>query len=96
MNIAQEFVIMAMLGGILNTIGSFVGAFIVSWLPEMLRFSTSWMNIIYGVMVVILMIFMPMGLSSIVTQSVKRIRRGLRAKRTNRTKEEKNNVMSEG
>ena len=96
MNIAQEFVIMAMLGGILNPIGSFVGAFIVSWLPEMLRFSTSWMNIIYGVMVVILMIFMPMGLSSIVTQSVKRIRRGLRAKRTNRTKEEKNNVMSEG
>ena len=94
MPIAQEFVIMAMLGGILNPIGAFVGAFIVSWLPEVLRFSASWMNIIYGVMIIILMIFMPMGLSSIVTGIAKRVRNRIRNDAKKKEKGD-SNVLSE-
>ncbi len=78
---AQRFVIMAMLGGILSPIGSFFGAFIVSWLPEVMRFSSSMMNILFGVMIILLMIFMPMGVAGIVSTLYKRTLAKIKARK---------------
>ena len=65
------FIIMAMLGGINSSFGCVLGAILVGMLPEWLRVLESYMQLIYGIGVILLMIFMPMGLNGIL-QSVKR------------------------
>lgn len=57
-----KMVTMVMLGGASNVIGTFLGTFIVSVLPEVLRFMQNYMNVANGVLLVLVMIFMPRGL----------------------------------
>ncbi len=61
-DVQLKFLIMAMLGGIQSTLGSVIGTFIVQMLPEVLRPLLNYMNLVYGIGIVFLMIFMPMGL----------------------------------
>ena len=69
-NNASQYIIMAMIGGINSTLGSVVGAIVITFLPEVLRVLERYLQLIYGVMVILLMVFMPMGLAGIV-QKVK-------------------------
>lgn len=66
------FIIMAMVGGVNNSIGVVVGSMLITVLPEMLRSMERYLQFIYGFMVIIFMVFMPMGLtglgSSIITK----------------------------
>ncbi len=77
---ATSYIIMAMLGGVNNTVGIFVGSVLVTMLPEWLRFMQQYLQLIYGVGVILLMVFMPMGLAGLASNVGKTIRRKLRKK----------------
>lgn len=68
------FIVMAMLGGVNSTFGCVLGSILVGMLPEWLRILEKYMQLIYGVGVILLMIFMPMGLNGFREMLVKRIR----------------------
>ena len=62
---ATNFVIMVMLGGVNSTLGTFLGTFLVTLMPEVLRPLASYLVLIQGFMIILMMIFMPMGLAGI-------------------------------
>ena len=72
-NTQLEFVMMVMLGGVNSTVGTLLGTFLVTALPELLRSLASYMNLIYGLAVIILMIFMPMGIGGLVNDFYKKV-----------------------
>ncbi len=62
-DLTVNYIVIVMLGGINSTIGTFIGSLLVTMLPEWLRPLQTYMRLIYGVFVIRLMIFMPMGLA---------------------------------
>lgn len=80
-----NYIIMVMLGGVNSTIGTFVGSFLVTMLPETLRVLTVYMRFIFGVIIILLMIFMPMGLAG----GVKALKAKLNSKSKLKTVKEK-------
>jgi branched-chain amino acid transport system permease protein len=64
-DMATTYVIMTMLGGVNNTAGVFVGSLLVTMLPEWLRPVQRYLKLSYGVGIILLMIFMPMGLAGL-------------------------------
>ncbi len=74
-DVSTTYVIMAMLGGVNNTVGVFVGSLLVTMLPEWLRPVQQYLKLAYGIGVILLMIFMPMGLAGMVKSITKRLRR---------------------
>jgi len=56
------YLIMVMLGGVDSTMGAFVGAFLLTILPEKMRWLDTYYKLVYGVGVIVLMVFMPMGI----------------------------------
>ena len=64
-NVELKIVIMAMLGGVQSVFGAIIGTFIVNALPELLRFMQGYINLLYGVILVLLMVFMPEGLAGL-------------------------------
>lgn len=53
---------MAVVGGMGSWVGSYVGAVVVLWLPEVLRFLSTWRNLVFGVLLIIVISRMPEGL----------------------------------
>jgi len=78
---AAQFIIMAMLGGVNNTVGIFVGALLVKVLPEILRSLQSYMQLIWGFFIILLMVFMPTGLAGLYEQIKANIKHKLQKKR---------------
>lgn len=76
------YLIMIMLGGVDSTFGAFLGAMMLTILPEQLRFLASYYKLVYGVVVIILMIFMPMGIMGIVNGIRHKIRNSMKKKNT--------------
>ncbi len=72
---ASTFVIMAMLGGVNSAPGIVLGAVIVTALPEVMRGLDKYLMFIYGILVIILMVLMPMGLTGLATGFIKRRKR---------------------
>lgn len=70
-NQSVNLVIMVMLGGINSTVGTFCGALLITLLPEWLRPLKSYLKIIYGIMLILLMTFMPTGVAGFI-QSVRK------------------------
>ena len=62
---SATFVIMAMLGGVQSTGGVFFGSVLITILPEVLKPLQRFIRLFYGLGVVFLMIFMPMGLAGL-------------------------------
>ena len=60
-----SIVIMAMVGGINNPLGAIIGSIIVTALPEIFRSFQQYLRLIYGVAIILLMIFMPDGIMGI-------------------------------
>ncbi|NLC84558.1 MAG: hypothetical protein GX749_05725, partial [Ruminococcaceae bacterium] len=58
-----------------NTVGTFVGSLLVTMLPEWLRPVQQYLKLAYGIGVILLMIFMPMGLAGMVKSITTRFRR---------------------
>lgn len=64
------------LGGMLSTPGILLGSILVTFLPELLRsVSSGLIMLVFGILVIVLMIFMPMGLGGLFDDLVKKLRR---------------------
>lgn len=63
-NFSVELVTMVIIGGLGSIYGSFLGAAILTMLPEMLRVFRDFDIVIYGLMLILMTIFMPGGLIS--------------------------------
>ena len=72
--ISQRFLVMVMLGGVNSTVGTLVGTFVVTMLPEWLRPVQMYLNIFFGAGLILMMVYMPMGLMGLLEDFVKRIR----------------------
>ena len=59
---ATSIVIMAMVGGINSPLGTIIGAIIVTALPEIFRNFQQYLRLIYGIAIILLMVFMPSGI----------------------------------
>lgn len=62
------------IGGSRSWIGAAVGALIVTFLPEVLTFMDEWSSAVYGVLIVVMVIFAPQGLTSIVARIGRAVR----------------------
>ncbi len=82
--ISVNIFIMVVLGGMGTTMGPVIGACLLTLLPEVLRFIGDWRMLIYGLLLVVCMIFRPQGImgsfqiggTSIWTTIRRRIERG--------------------
>lgn len=74
----QKLIIMLMLGGVMNPVGALFGSILVNYLPEIARSAGNYLNMLYGVLIILLMIFMPMGLAGLCKETWARIRNFLR------------------
>ena len=80
-NRATLVVIMVMLGGINSTIGCIAGAFVVNVLPELLRSANQYLNLSFGLLVILFMIFMPDGIAGAIKMLGKRGRQKVQVKK---------------
>lgn len=71
-DMATTYVIMVMLGGVNSTPGVFVGAILVMMMPEWLRSMERYLKLLYGIGVILLMMFMPMGLAGMANMFLKK------------------------
>ena len=67
-------IIMAMLGGVTSPSGVFLGTILITMLPELLKPIQEYIRLVYGVGVMLLMIFMPMGLWGTLKNLFKKIK----------------------
>jgi ABC-type branched-chain amino acid transport system, permease component len=63
---STSYIIMAMLGGVNSTLGVFLGSVLITMLPEWLRSLQQYLQLIYGISIIVMMVFMPMGLAGLV------------------------------
>lgn len=61
-NVSVELVTMVIIGGLGSIYGSFLGAAILTLLPEFLRVVQDYDIVVYGVMLIVMIMFMPGGL----------------------------------
>ena len=59
---STEMTIMVIIGGLGSVTGSLVGAFFLTSLPELFREFSTWRMVVYGLAVVMVMVFRPQGL----------------------------------
>jgi len=57
-----QFVTMVVVGGLGNVWGAVLGAILLTWLPEWLTFAEEYDIMVYGMLLMLVMIFMPDGL----------------------------------
>ena len=82
---ATSYIIMAMLGGVNSTVGIFVGSILVTMLPEWLRSVESYLQLFYGIGVILLMVFMPMGLAGLGRSIADKVKRKFTSRKNNHT-----------
>lgn len=80
-NVQTKFIIMTMLGGINSTMGALVGTALLQLLPEFLRFLQTYAMLIYGIGIMLLLIFMPTGIMGLIDAIYKKIRRSLNSRK---------------
>lgn len=68
-----KWFMMVMAGGVNSTLGTLLGTFIFTILPEVLRFSGLYINIIYGALIILMMIFMPDGLVGLIRKTWRKL-----------------------
>lgn len=72
---STKYIIMSMLGGVQSTVGVFFGAVIVQIIPQVLKAFDKYLQLFWGISIVLLMIFMPEGLAGIVKMISEKIRK---------------------
>lgn len=77
-----KLIIMLMLGGVMSPIGALFGTILVNYLPEIARVADQYLNLLYGIMIIIMMIFMPMGLAGLWKALRQKISKWMRGKLT--------------
>ena len=64
---------MVMLGGVSSTVGAFFGAVLLTILPELMRFLQTYYKLVYGIGVIVIMVFMPQGVAGMVKHAIYRL-----------------------
>ena len=77
---ATTYIIQVMIGGVYNIIGVFAGTVLITMLPEWLSPLLEYIKLIYGLGVILLMIFMPMGIFGLGSNLLKKIKKKLNIK----------------
>ena len=67
------YLIMVMLGGVSSTVGAFFGAVLLTILPELMRFLQTYYKLVYGIGVIVIMVFMPQGVAGMVKHAIYRL-----------------------
>ena len=75
-DLSISFVVMLILGGRSSIVGCILGAFIVAFAPELLRFTGDYYKLIYGLIIMLAIIFNPNGLVSLKNVFAKRRGKG--------------------
>lgn len=65
---------MAIIGGRDSWVGAVIGAYLVTWVPEWLRFVGTWRSLIFGLVLVLVMMYAPDGLLGAVRRAYFRLR----------------------
>jgi branched-chain amino acid transport system permease protein len=73
-NESLMFIIMNVIGGMNHLVGALVGAVFMTALPELLRGWVEYQRILYGITLVLIMIYIPGGLIEIVRRLLPRLR----------------------
>ncbi|MGA2955398.1 MAG: branched-chain amino acid ABC transporter permease [Thermodesulfobacteriota bacterium] len=71
-----KILVMVLIGGSGSIVGALIGGFILTFLPEALRFLSSWYMAIYGVGIIVLIVYMPAGITGLINSLFKRFGRG--------------------
>jgi branched-chain amino acid transport system permease protein len=82
-NFSVELVTMVIIGGLGSIYGSFLGAAILTLLPELLRVFQDFDIVIYGLMLILITMFMPGGLISGIETVAKFVVSRIRGKQSN-------------
>lgn len=77
---ATTYIIQTMVGGVYNVMGVFLGTILITMLPEWLRPLQEYIRLVYGLGVILLMIFMPMGIWGTMSALWKRLKKRLHVK----------------
>src|SRR5581483_3274075 len=64
-DVTAQILSMVLIGGISTTWGPVLGAALLTFLPELLRVSKAYYQLIYGAGIVVLVIFLPVGLAGL-------------------------------
>ncbi len=62
------------LGGKRSWIGVAIGAVLVTWLPQWLGFVAEWRDLVYGLLIVVMVIFAPQGITGMLDRLVRFVR----------------------
>ena len=76
MNFSINFVIMLVIGGIGSVSGNILGAILVTITPELLRFLEGYYWLIFSILTLLFVIFLPNGLASVFRRNKRQIRTG--------------------
>lgn len=79
-DMSTTYIIIVMLGGVNDSFGVLVGSLLINMLPEWLRPLRQYIRLIYGVGVILLMIFMPMGLAGLPKKIMAKVKEATRRK----------------
>ena len=72
---SAKILVMLLIGGSGSIIGSLIGGFILTFLPELLRFLSSWYIAIYGAGIILLIVYMPAGMTGLINGLFKKFGR---------------------
>jgi branched-chain amino acid transport system permease protein len=70
-----KILVMVLIGGSGSIVGALIGGFILTFLPEALRFLSSWYMAIYGAGIIALIVYMPAGITGLINSLFKRFER---------------------
>jgi branched-chain amino acid transport system permease protein len=70
-----SYLAMAVVGGLGSPLGAVLGAILYTFVPELLRFMQEYYFAVFGVMVILVITFLPAGLSGLVLSAFRSLRR---------------------
>ena len=69
---SARILVMLLIGGSGSIIGALLGGFILTFLPEALRFMSGWYMAVYGAGIILLIVYMPTGITGLITRLARR------------------------
>jgi ABC-type branched-subunit amino acid transport system permease subunit len=72
---SAKILVMLLIGGSGSIVGALLGGFILTFLPEALRFLSSWYMAIYGAGIIALIVYLPTGITGLINGIFKRLGR---------------------
>jgi branched-chain amino acid transport system permease protein len=73
--VSATTIVMVLVGGMGSVFGSIFGALVLTFLPEMLRTAEAFRLIAYGLLLILIILFLPNGVGDVVTRTAAAVRR---------------------